>query len=302
VTVHGEQALIPSGTTSDAAAALTRYARTYNKAARTFDAQTMGTVETGPLGTADQATLRAYRATRKGDNPGFKPVSLTDPHFYIPRQRGWPKWFVAVATYNHSDRTRWLLVFQRHTSREAWRASYMASVSKTAVPRFAVDGEGYAEPVAADASGLAVPPGSLSKAYSDYLEKGGKGSDVFADGFATSQLLADRQNASTADYRLQYADQPAPADEFPPVALRTQDGGALVFFATHHVERYVYRVGLTPDDIPAITQALTTGTVKESLTLGQIGRSTVIVPPKSAARRKVTFLNLFVNLVTAKGE
>lgn len=302
MTVHGERALIPSGTKSDATRAVTRYTAAYNKAAKTFDAQTIATVETGALGTTDQATLRAWRATRTGDNPSFKPISLTDPHFYIPRQRGWPKWFVAVATYNGSARWRWLLVFQRSSTQDAWRASYMAQLPKNQVPRFATDGEGYAEPVAANASDLLIAPGSLSKAYTDYLQKGDKGSDVFADGFATSGLRASRaQNARTADYRLLYADQPAPADEFAPVALRTKDGGALVFFATHQVEKYVYAAGLTPE-VPVVTRALMTGTPEHTLTLGQIGRAAVEVPPKSKADGKVTFVNLVLNLVAAKGD
>jgi hypothetical protein len=302
VTVHGEAALIPSETKSDAAQALARYTKTYNKAVRSFDARTIAAAESGPLGATDQATLRAYRATRTGDNPNYKPISLTDPHFYIPRQRGWPKWFVAVATYNGSARERWLMVFQRSSSQEPWRASYMASVPKSAIPRFAVDSEGYAEPVAPNASDLVVSPGAISKAYVDYLQEDGRGSEVFAGGFATSQLRESRQRAAaTADYRLQYADQPAPSDEFAPVALRMKNGGALVFFATHHVQRYVYRTGFTPD-IPATTKALMTGTIKDSLTLGQIGRATVKVPPKSAANRKVSFLNLLINLVTAKGQ
>jgi hypothetical protein len=302
VTVHGERALIPSGTKSDATRALARYTAAYNKAAKTFDAQAIATVESGPLGATDEATLRAYRATRTGDNPNYQPATLTDPKFYIPRQVGWPKWFVVVATYNDNTRNRWVMVFQRAGSQEAWRASYMASVPKSSVPRFATDGEGYAEPVAANASDLLVSPGALSKAYTDYLEKGDEGSDAFADGFATSDLRESRaQAAVTADYRVQYADQPAPADEFAPVALRTKDGGAFVFFATHHVERYVYRADLTPE-VPPTTRALMTGTPKHTLTLGQVGRAAVTVPPKSKVGGKVQFLNLIINLVTAKGE
>lgn len=301
VTVHGERALIPSATRSDAAGALSRYTTIFDQAAKTFDAQAIATAETGPLGTTDQAGLRALRATRTGDNPDYAPVTLTDPRFYIPRQRGWPKWFVTVATYNGSPTIRWLLVFQRGGSQEAWRASYLASVQKWAVPRFATDGEGYAEPVAADASDLLVAPGALSGDYTRYLDKGTEGSDVFATGFATTQLRASRaKSATTAEYRLQYADEPAPAGEFPPVALRTSDGGALVFFATHHVQRYVYRTDLTIT-VPDTIKALMTGTARHTLTLGQIGRAAVTVPPRSAPGGKVTFLNLFINLVAAKG-
>jgi hypothetical protein len=306
VAVHGERALVPGLTKAEAAKVLDHFTEVDNKAGRALDAELVTTIETGPLGVADRAGLRALRATSPGGNPDFQDLQLTDPQFLIPRQRGWPKWFVADAAANRGG-ARWLLVFQRGGVREAWKASYVAAVPPSSVPRFATDAEGYAEPVSANASDLLVRPADLSAAYTGYLQKGGGrgsggqgGSAVFADGAATSGWLATRaKSARTADYVKQYADQPAAGGQFPPVALRTEDGGALVFFASHHQERTTYRAGLTPP-VSATTRALMTGTAEHSVTLVQIGREAVTVPPKSAGG-KVTFLDLILNLVAAKG-
>ncbi|MFE2544526.1 hypothetical protein [Actinacidiphila glaucinigra] len=308
VTVHGERALIPSVTKAEAAKALDRFTEVNNEANKNLDAKLIATVESGPLGAVDGAGLRARNTVAPGGNPDFKALGLGDPRFLIPRQVGWPKWFVADVApelgESGSGTNRWLMVFERGGAREAWRVSYVASVRASAVPEFTRDTQGYVQPVAAEGSGLVVDPGELGGAYTGYLAEGdAKDASVFAPGSSTSELVSSRaKTARTAQSATQYADQPATEGDFAPLGLRTKDGGALVFFATHHTAKItMLRPGVTPQ-VDTYTRALMTGTPKKSVTLGRIARQTVLVPAKKDGGGQVVFLTRTVGLVAARGE
>jgi hypothetical protein len=303
VTVHGEQALIPSVRKAEAARVLADFTSTNNKANKNFDPKLMATIETGPLGASDVAGLQAKHANTPAGNSSYVPIQLTDPSFLIPRQRGWPKWFIADAVSNKTKNGRWLLVFQRNSSAEPWKASHLGVYGNSTQLAFARDGQGYVEPVSSSGSGLLVRPGDLSRAYTDYLQKGSAGSAVFAAGPATSQLRTWRTaNSRTATLATQYADQPAKAGEYPPIALRTKDGGALVFFASHHTAKDTsLRAGVVPPT-NADTRALMTGTAKTSVTYLRLAEQAATVPPKTATGGKVVVLSRVVGLISAKGE
>ncbi|MFD3456527.1 hypothetical protein ACFWVC_30690 [Streptomyces sp. NPDC058691] len=294
-------------TKADAAKALAHFTEVNNKANKSLDARLIATVETGPLGAVDEAGLTARHAAQPGGNPDFKELSLSDADFLIPRQVGWPKWFVADAAVGVGDAApganRWLVVFQRDDASKAWRASYVSVFRTGSLPRFARDADGLVEAVPAAGSGLLVEPGALSKAYAGYLDKGdAKDTSVFAPGAATSQQIAERaKGARTAASATQYADQPATNGEFAPVALRTADGGALVFFASHHTAKItMLRPGVAPP-VNAYTKALMTGTPKKSVTLGRVARQAVVVPAKKDGGQ-VVFRSRIVGLVAARGE
>src|SRR5689334_2217912 len=95
MTVHGERANIPSVTPAEAATVLTRLPTADNEATKAWDAQALGRIETGPLGAIDGAGARAKHANNPGGNPSFSPLAFSDSKFWIPRQVGWPKFFVA---------------------------------------------------------------------------------------------------------------------------------------------------------------------------------------------------------------
>lgn len=308
MTVHGEQALIPSVRKAEAAKVLASFAKTNNKANSTYDAKLMGTIETGPLGASDVAGLTARHANHPGGNASYSPIEFSDADFLIPRQRGWPKWFVADAVSSKTGNGgRWLLVFQRSSSAEPWKASNLGVYYPSAGLEFARDAEGYAESVSASSSDLLVRPQELSTAYTAYLTNGAAGSAdaaAFAAGGATSVLRADRvKSARTATLATQYADQPAKAGEYPPVALRTKDGGALVFFASHHTAKATsLRAGVAPPT-DEDTRALMTGTAKTAVTYIRVGEQAALVPARAdAGDAKVVIVSRIVGLIAAKGE
>lgn len=301
VTVHGELALLPAVDAATAARVLDHFTAVNNEANTRLDPSLNGQIETGALGAIDQAGIRARHITSPAGNPGYQPLQLTDARFLIPEQRGWPKWFVADAASNR-DTDRWLLVFARSSNREAWRAEYLSVVPQADLPAFATDSSGHAEPVAPDAADLLVAPGRLSAAYTAYLQQGDAGSADFAPGSATTGLREQRrtQYPPTPQVVTQFADEPADPAQFPPVALRLKDGGALVFFTSHDVMKQTVGKGPLRLTDPYV-KALLTGTANTSITLSRVAEQVVTVPPAGQAGAKVAFLNRIEGLVSAQG-
>lgn len=307
VTVHGERADIPSVTSAEAARVLAHFATVNNDATRVYDPALITRIEGGPLGAIDEAGVRAKHASHPDGNPAFSALAFSDAHFVIPQQRGWPKFFVADTATNRSGDARWLLVFRRFSAGQPWKADFLAVAAKNEVPAFATDKDGHAVALPVAGTDLLVQPAQLSSTYASYLQKGPAATRVFANGEATSALRATRAAHTRSSVSVtQYADQAAGGGEFTPVALRTKDGGALVFFASHHQSRATYRAGyrLTVD---ADTKALMTGTPQTSVTLSHTGQEAVTVPAGGdgsglGGDAKVVFVSRLVGLVSAKGE
>ncbi|MFD1828397.1 hypothetical protein ACFSJS_01805 [Streptomyces desertarenae] len=301
VTVHGEEAVVPATTAGEAAKALEHFAETNNEANRALDAELNATIETGPLGTVDQAGLRARRTVHPQGNPGHRPLELTDARFLIPRQAGWPKFFVADTAASQSPGKRWLLVFTRGGVEETWKASYLSVLTPAAMPRFARDADGYAEAVPADeTAGLALAPRDLSAAYADHLREGG---GPFAEGPLTSALREERKKAAAGPgARTQWADLPAEDPRYAPVGLRTEDGGALVFFTTHHQMKQTVPQGYRPQVEDPYVKALLEGTPRQSVTYVRLALQTAAVPAADAADPQVRLLYRLQRLTGAKGE
>ncbi|MBV9022579.1 MAG: hypothetical protein JO362_01955 [Streptomycetaceae bacterium] len=301
VTVHGAEVLIPSVQPAGAQQALDRFAQVSNEAYTRLDVSLNSRIETGALGAIDQAGLKAQQINHPSGNPSYPPLHFSDAHFLIPQQRGWPKWFIANTATNRGAE-RWLLVFTRNSVSEPWRVEYLSAIPQSQLPEIAINASGYVEPVPVSSSDLVVPPDQLSAQYAAYLQQGDKGSSVFAGGSDTSGLKEQRrtQYATTSQLVTQFADEPADASQYPPVALRLADGGALVFFTTHHVMRQTVAQGpvkITDPDIGA----LMTGTPNKSVTFNKVAEEIVKVPAVSAAG-KVTFLSRVEGLVSVSGQ
>ncbi|HEX5568805.1 MAG TPA: hypothetical protein VFY14_18090 [Streptomyces sp.] len=301
ITVHGEKAVVPATTEAEAAKALDRFTKANNEANRTHDAKLNGTIETGPLGAIDQAGLRARHTVHPDGNPDHRPLELTDPRFLIPRQAGWPKFFVADAAANRGDGRRWLLVFTRGGVDEDWKVSYLSVLAAGAVPEFSRDDQGYVEAVPTDeTAGLAVAPDELSRAYTDHLREGGT---VFAKGAMTSGLREERKKtADSPGARTEWADLPAKDERFAPVGLRTEDGGALVFFTSHHQMKQTVAEGYRPQIKDPYVKALLEGTAEQSVTYVRLALQAASVPAADADDPQVAVLYRLQRLTGAKGE
>ncbi|MDQ0683376.1 hypothetical protein QFZ66_006193 [Streptomyces sp. B4I13] len=300
VVVHGEREVLPGATAKEAARAVDRFTSAYNEADAAYDASLDAEYTTGALRAIDAARLKAGRANHPDGNPEHKPLVLSDVSYTIPEKAGWPRWFVADAKGNKGGDARWLLVFTRDALSQPWRATYLTLVAPGSLPKFEKDEDGWAQAVPADTSRLALAPEDLSQDYTEYLRTGG---GAFADGAYTSALRATRaKNASRPGLATQYIDEQLTEGDYAPLALRTADGGALVFFTTHH---YVKQTAATGAAVPTPNQnvrALTTGEIKQSLTMEFVANEVALAPAKGSAGGKVSLLSRLEGLTTAKGE
>ncbi|WP_235882403.1 hypothetical protein [Streptomyces apricus] len=301
VVVHGEQEILPGATRAEAARALSDFTTAYNEANGANDPALDADRVTGALGDIDGAKLRAGGKNQPGGNPEYVPLKLTDTEFTIPEKAGWPRWFVTDSKANKGRaEDRWLLVFTRGDANDVWQVSYLTIAAAAEIPEFEKDEDGWAQPVAADAADLAVAPGRLPKSYTAYLKDGG---DTFAAGAHTTQWRSDRKkNAARPGLAQQYIDEPLASGDYAPVGLRTEDGGALVFFTTRHYQKQTAAPGVPINVTNADVKALMTGDPKQSLTLESTSNQAVLNPPKSSQNPKIQFLSRIQGLTAAKGE
>ncbi|MFF5367762.1 hypothetical protein [Streptomyces sp. NPDC013187] len=296
VVVHGEREILPSTTRAEAAQALQEFTTAYNEADKAYDGTLDADHTTGALADIDSARLKAGKANNPGGNPRHTPLELTDAKFTIPKKAGWPRWFVADAAGNKGGTARWLLVFTRSSLDDPFQVAYLTLVAPDKVPQFEKDADGWAESVPVNSTDLATAPGDLSRTYATYLKSGG---ETFADGAHTSQWRALREkNGKKPGMVTQYIDEPLTNGDYAPLALRTTDGGALVFFTTRHYEKQTAYAGTS---VPAPNKdvlALTKGEIKQSLTMEFVSNE-VALDPKGPG--KITILGRIQGLTSAEG-
>ncbi|MFH8792922.1 hypothetical protein [Streptomyces sp. NPDC017941] len=297
VTVHGEREVVRTATGPEAARALKDFLTAYNKADKAYDPALDAARVTGPLGAINQAGLEARHAQNPDGNSRHVPLELTDVSYAVPKKAGWPRWFVVDALANRRpDDYRWLIVFTRADADARWEATYLNLVHPDRLPELRRDADGHVEPVAVDSGGFAVAPRRLSGTYADYLRSGG---DTFAPGPHTSQWKAARDRSKKRPgLAVQYLDRPRNEGSFAPVGLRTKDGGALVFFTTHHYEKQTASKGLNVTVQPDV-KPLMRGEAKQSITLERVSNQVALTPQGSG---KVSVLSRMQGLVGAKGE
>ncbi|BET50500.1 hypothetical protein RGQ21_54820 [Kitasatospora aureofaciens] len=296
VVVHGEREVLPSATRAEAAKALEQFTTAYNAADKAYDASLDADHTTGALAAIDSARLKAGAANHPDGNPAHEPLELTDAKFTIPKKAGWPRWFVADTKANKGGTARWLLVFARDGLDETWEAAYLTLVAPGKVPEFKTDQDGWAEAVPANATDVSVPPADLSKDYTTYLQDGGK---TFADGVHTSSWRALREKRSTRPGLVtQYIDEPLANGDYAPLALRTEDGGALVFFTSRHFEKQTAARGASVPTPNKDVLALTDGEIKQSLTMEFVSNEVALDP----ADGQVSVLGRVQGLTSGKGE
>ena len=299
VVVHGEREVLPSSTRAEAAKALEQFTSAYNKADKAYDSSLDADHVTGALGDIDAARLKAGHTLSASGNPAHTPLKLTDVTYTIPKKAGWPRWFVAEAQGNKGGNLHWLLVFHRDGLGRPWKVAYLTLIRPGTLPKVKKDAAGWAEAVPVNSTEFAVPPGDLSKDYANYLKNGGK---TFAPGVHTDQWRAQRKKvAKKPGLVTQFIDEPLISGSYAPLALRTADGGALVFFTNR---RYAKQTAFEGTSIPTQTasvKALTTGEIKQSLTLEFMSNGVALDPKRGSGSGQVSVLSRLEGLTSAQG-
>ena len=297
VTVNGSTTPVEGLDRRAAEAVLRDYDTRNNQSRANRDLALNTTLETGSLGVLDQASLRILAFTDPKGNRGRTPVQRGEPDFMIPRLVGWPKWFAVQTTSSIANGKPQLLVFVRAAPDAAWQAAW-GPVMKGPLPELARDADGYVEQVDAKAPGLAAAPADVAPALADYLKDGRANADLFAPDADTKELRSLRSDPIGTGFVRQTVD--SVAAQFPPLALRTKDGGAVVLFALQHSVKLTVQPPRRLGDVEASTLTFLSRKPTKSLTEHRLSQYAVAVPKAGAGQIRV--LGRMYGLVGADGE
>ncbi|MER5933232.1 hypothetical protein [Streptomyces sp. NPDC002054] len=282
--------------------ALDGFLAAYNRAEQSSDESLLDPVATGPYAETKKAGLRANRALAPAGPPESEPLRLTDPQFAIPEHGGF---FVVHTDSNRDEGTdradsRVVLVFTRPDRAGAWRVAYASVIGRADLPAFRLTPAGWAEAVAPDARDVSVPPAELSRRYARLLTDGTL--DGFAPGSATTGRRAVRaRDAEQPGLTARFEDRPADEGAYAPVALRTENGGALAFFASRHIDRLTLDPTAEGAVSPLTTgvRALMRGEFTDTLTRESVSTQAVVLPPATAPGRGAAFVAQAQGVVAA---
>jgi hypothetical protein len=221
-------------TLSQAKVVLANYTTVNNTANAQRSAATLASVESGSSYAIDTSLYQEQQAAGTAPYPAFGPVGAT---YYIPRDEpaGGPRWFVVQVanafTANQKKVTsNEYLLFTQAAGGGPWQDTVEPYLLPgTTAPRVDVGADGLATAVSPDAGTVAVAPSQVPAATAASLDGTGTGT------IANPGNLADRADQKFWQGKVpggtvtdaHTAASGADGQEF---ALRTTDGGALVFY------------------------------------------------------------------------
>ncbi|MEO5875901.1 MAG: hypothetical protein ABIQ26_12955, partial [Streptosporangiaceae bacterium] len=153
------------------------------------------------------------------------------PRLYVPRQAGYPRWFVAEVDRNGQDT---LMAFTKRAEGSRFRLSMAAAVAKGAkIPAVATGPEGYAFALTPHDQGLLIQPTLVASLQAAIAEEGTKSysTKVMRPGpYTTGYFESAQKAARKAGKEGLLHDAGFNGTALPVFPLRTQDGGALVLY------------------------------------------------------------------------
>lgn len=230
---------------------LAQFTSTNNEANKLRQASVLAAYEGGSSYQIDAAGYRQSLILDK-KNKDYAPVTYSDPVVYVPRQTSYPAWF-AVRTLTQGPKTTaspyTYLLFTRASAGAKWIQVLEPSTSglpKGTLPTVATDAAGYATQVSpADATGLRLAPSALPAKQVTYLDVGNIPTKPLRPGLPTPKRpkVVTFANGNTglgdlhdkAFWHSHFPPGSTQLDEHqvipsPIYALRTTDGGVLVFY------------------------------------------------------------------------
>ncbi|WP_432573723.1 hypothetical protein [Kineococcus sp. SYSU DK005] len=149
----------------------------------------------------------------------------------LPRQEGWPRWFLTV-TEPGADRKPSVVVLRSASAREPYRVWATPSLLPGAsLPTTGAPADGAAVVAADEDANLPMSPRAAAERYADVLLRGDD--SAFADQFAPDAYRAgvvgstEQQTSALEGSGGSLTQERTPLPD-PVLAVRTRDGGALV--------------------------------------------------------------------------
>ncbi|MEU4347042.1 hypothetical protein [Streptomyces sp. NPDC023838] len=244
--------LPPALTKQQALDAIDRYSQVNNKANTDNDRDLLDTVEDGPMYAMSVSEYKESEGLTPSERKAYTPwaYDTQNTQLYIPRiANGQPRWFAAALSATPGKAPSRLAVFAEQPQHKRWEMVSVADMYGPDLPTVALDADGYATAVAANSNkDLAVGADRLREGVLDNFATGGQnsGKKIFTESKASS-LQIKVHDETVTQYGSQGTSTFASAtnrygDAY---ALKTTDGGALVFFShTHTQTDAVARSGL----------------------------------------------------------
>ncbi|HEY0937434.1 MAG TPA: hypothetical protein VGD91_27305, partial [Trebonia sp.] len=222
-------------TVTQAGQVLAGYTTANNDANASCDNALLATVETGSSYAIDTGLYQAQRAAGTAPFPAFSPARAT---YYLPRAEpaSGPRWFVAQvanafrSTPGKVSSTEYV-VFTQAMPGGPWRdAAEPYLLSGAGVPPVTVGSDGLATAVSLQDGALAVAPGQLPAATAAALD-GASPAAVAGPGNLDDTAARQLTRKDVPGGKVTDVHAPAAGGDRLDFALRTADGGALVFYA-----------------------------------------------------------------------
>lgn len=263
---------------------LARYASVRATAADLLDPKPLSTVESGAVLSIDTGSFEVAQRLAKaagGDQEGGEVVQVATPRF-----TRYPLWFVVEVRDRAAEVNR-VQVFQRASAVDPWfLVESPQTVLTTTLPELRRRG-GVVLAVPPDSrTGMAVSPQEAADRYAAALAdpSSPEASSVAQDDFREQMRETAERNAALRDVTFSQTWSAGEVQH----ALRTADGGALVFATLERTDSYEVGEGVRvtwPDDSPQ--KALLESGVSSSGSLRYLHQVLIVVPGGSGKPRVI---------------
>ena len=225
---------------SDVDAIFNRYRAVRNAAIGLLDPKPLSTVESGPVLAIDSGSFEVSQRLSTTQDEESQQLVVTDVE--TPSFSKYPLWFLATA-YDPAGKVNRIQIFQRESAVDPWLlVAAPQTVVSTQLPQLRHDGDDAALTVAPSSStGMAMSPQEAADAYARALGSTTPSSEVAQDDFIRQMRDSFDANSSlegvgvTQDWAAEKVQH----------ALRTDDGGALVFVTLLRLDTYDVQPGVT---------------------------------------------------------
>ena len=261
----------------DVGAIFERYRSVRNTAVGLLDAKPLSVVESGPVLAIDTGAFEVASRLDRALPKDRSPSTVRD--VLAPRFAKYPLWFVAVSS-DEADRVGRVQVYQRESAVDPWLlVASPETVSDIALPGIRVRHGGAARVAAGNDVGMAESPQGAADEYAEALGDGGDGVQI--DSFLRQMRRTAADNAELRDVTFSQTWKAEKVEH----ALRTDDGGALVFATLERTDTFKVRSGRTitwPAGSPQ--RAFLQQGISTSGTLRYVHQVLLQVPPKGRIR------------------
>jgi hypothetical protein len=225
---------------ADVAEILDHYREVRNAAISLLDPKPLSIVESGPMLAIDSGSFAVSQRLSRTQSESERQLQVTSVE--TPAFSKYPLWFMVTA-YDPAARVNLVQVFERTTPVDPWLlVAAPQTIPSTQLPGLRQDGQGHVIPVAANnGKGMKMSPQQAALAYAKALgSMTGKSTGVARDDFIHKMRSAFDQANRLEGVRVTQTWAAERVEQ----ALRTDDGGALVWVTLLRLDNYSVEPGI----------------------------------------------------------